>query len=134
MLYMIKYQVNDTDRRVMARFGVLMNDQKVVAQLFLFLVMFLKEIYISRTWQVGNSKYYFIINWAFGQIPMQSCLVSWVVACCLNLRPRQGISLPPKSYYLTTLRLATLQKTQRERNEQVQDSKPSLYVSCLICI
>ena len=44
--YMIKYQVNGTDPGVMMHFGLLINDQDIIALLFFFIMMFLKEIYI----------------------------------------------------------------------------------------
>lgn len=87
--------------RVMVRFGLLMNDQNMIAQLVLFLVMFLKEIYMSRTMASGKFKVLLLIGF-LAKIPTWSCLLSWVVAYCLSLRPRHGISLCPKSHYLTT--------------------------------
>lgn len=54
--YMIKYQVNDTDPGVMMHFGLLINDQDVIALLFFFIMMFLKEIYIYTNRTVASGK------------------------------------------------------------------------------
>lgn len=72
-----------------------------------------------------SGKFRIFYYWAFGQNSHVDLSNTLGCSNWLNLRPRQGISLPPKSYCLTILRLATLQNAQREKNEQVQDSKPS---------